>query len=55
MQQQGYPFWLAMYADALTYPHRVEMWQYTCGATVMGIDTPVDLNLLFIYDEKDAA
>jgi GH25 family lysozyme M1 (1,4-beta-N-acetylmuramidase) len=55
MQQQGYPFWLAMYADALTYPHRVEIWQYTSGATVMGINTPVDLNLLFIYDEKDAA
>ena len=55
MQKQGYPFWLAMYANALTYPHRVEIWQYTSGATVMGIDTPVDLNLLFIYDEKDAA
>lgn len=50
LQQQGYPFWLAMYTDALTYPHRVEMWQYTSEGTVAGIQGFVDLDLYFIYE-----
>lgn len=55
LQAQDYSFWLAMYAGALTYPHRVDMWQYTSGGTMPGIEGLVDLNLYFIYDEeKDA-
>lgn len=50
MQRQGYPFWLAMYSSTMTYPYRVNMWQYTCGATVLGIDTLVDVNLYFVYE-----
>ena len=50
LQAQGYPFWLAMYSDTMTYPHRVNMWQYTSGGTVLGIDGFVDIDLMFIYE-----
>jgi GH25 family lysozyme M1 (1,4-beta-N-acetylmuramidase) len=45
-----YPFWLAMYSNTMTYPYRVNMWQYTSGATVLGIDALVDMNLYFVYE-----
>lgn len=47
LQTQGYDFWLAMYADALTYGNRVQMWQYTDRGRVPGIAGNVDLNLYF--------
>ena len=50
MQAQGYPFWLAMYSNTMTFPYRVDMWQYTSGGTVLGIEGFVDIDLLFIYD-----
>lgn len=50
LQAQGYPFWLAMYSNAMTYPYRVDMWQYTSGGTVSGIPAQVDVNLYFIYE-----
>ena len=50
LQRQGYPFWLAMYSSTMTYPYRVNMWQYTSGATVLGIDALVDMNLYFVYE-----
>lgn len=46
----GYHFWLAMYSDRMTFPHRVDMWQYTCEGTVPGIEGPVDINLYFPYE-----
>ena len=45
----GYHFWLAMYSDRMTFPHKVDMWQYTCEGTVPGIEGPVDINLYFPY------
>ena len=42
-----YRFWLAMYADRMLYPHRVDMWQYTNEGTVPGIEGKVDINLYF--------
>lgn len=42
-----YPFWLAMYDDRMTYPYRVDMWQYTCEGTVPGINGNADINLYF--------
>lgn len=42
-----YRFWLAMYADRMLYPHRVDMWQYTNEGTVPGIEGNVDINLYF--------
>ena len=40
-----YEFWLAMYSDRMTFPYRVEMWQYTCTGSVPGIEGDVDINL----------
>lgn len=40
-----YPFWLALYSDRMTYPYRVEMWQYTEEGKVPGIEGFVDINL----------
>ena len=40
-----YGFWLAMYSDEMTYPYRVELWQYTATGTVPGIPGEVDINL----------
>lgn len=47
LQKAGYDFWLAMYEDALTYAHRVQMWQYTSHGKVPGIDGRVDMDLYF--------
>ena len=47
MELQEYDFWLAMYQDALTYPHEVAMWQYTRAGAVPGISGEVDINLCF--------
>ncbi len=49
LQERGYGFWLALYMD-MTYPNRIDMWQYTDKGLVKGIDGPVDLNLYFTYD-----
>ncbi len=40
-----YDFWLAMYDQDMTFPFRVQMWQYTSHGTVPGIEGRVDLNL----------
>lgn len=50
VQQSGYKFWLAMYTDRMTYPNKIDMWQYTDGGMVPGINGNVDLNLYFIYE-----
>lgn len=51
MQEQGYHFWLAMYSNQMTFPYQVDMWQYSDGGSVPGIQGDVDLNLFFTYDE----
>ena len=51
MKQQGYPFWLALYRNKMNWEYLPDMWQYTETGSVPGIDTPVDLNLYFLYDE----
>ena len=40
-----YDFWLAMYNEEMTFPYRVDLWQYTEDGTVPGIEGPVDINL----------
>ena len=50
MQTEGYAFWLAKYSNQMTYPHKIQMWQYTDGGNVPGIDGNVDLNLYFTYE-----
>ena len=42
---EEYPFWLALYQDRMTYPFRVEMWQYTDRGQVPGIQGNVDVNV----------
>ena len=42
---EDYPFWLALYQDRMTFPFRVEMWQYTSEGRVPGIEGDVDINL----------
>ena len=44
-----YPFWLAMYSDQMTFPYRVDMWQYTDSGSVPGIQGKVDIDLFFPY------
>lgn len=50
LQQAGCHFWLAHYTDTMTFPHRIDMWQYTDGGTVPGINGNVDLDLYFVYE-----
>lgn len=47
-----YDWWLAMYSDRMTFPHAVDLWQYTATGTVPGIEGDVDVNLLFV-DENE--
>ena len=42
---EEYEFWLALYQDRMTYPWKVEMWQYSSSGKVPGINGPVDLNV----------
>ena len=49
-QLEDYPFWLALYSYRMTYPYKVEMWQYTNEGKVPGIAGDVDINLWFDYE-----
>ncbi len=42
-----YPWWLAMYDLQGVFPHKMDMWQYSCTGTVDGITGAVDINLMF--------
>ena len=42
---EDYEFWLALYQDRMSYPWKVEMWQYTDQGRVPGINGNVDLNV----------
>lgn len=46
-----YPFWLAMYSDQMTYPYKLDMWQYTSTGAVPGIVGSVDLDLWLTYED----
>ena len=48
---EEYPFWLAYYNNRMNYPHRFEMWQYTCTGRVPGIKGDVDINVLLLDQE----
>lgn len=48
---EEYPFWLALYSHRMTYPYKVEMWQYTNEGKVPGIEGDVDINLWFEYED----
>ena len=44
-EREDDPFWLALYQDRMTFPFRVEMWQYTSEGKVPGIEGDVDINV----------
>ena len=50
-QLTDFDFWLSMYTDRMTYPYKINMWQYTSEGSIPGISGPVDINLYFPYDE----
>ncbi len=45
-----YDFWLALYANRMNFPYKVDMWQYTNEGRVPGIRGDVDINLWFPYE-----
>lgn len=47
---EDYPFWLALYSSRMTFPYRIEMWQYTDSGRVPGIQGNVDINMFFVED-----
>ena len=47
-QLMEYDFWLALYSDRMTFPYKVDMWQYTSTGTIPGIFGDVDVNVLFM-------
>ncbi len=51
-QLQDYSFWLAEFRDAPSFLYDIDVWQYTGEGRLDGIDTIVDLDLLFA-DEED--
>ena len=46
-----YGFWLALYNERMTFPYKVDIWQYTQEGTVPGIATPVDIDLQFLFSD----
>ncbi|MGN1002840.1 MAG: GH25 family lysozyme [Oscillospiraceae bacterium] len=44
----GYPAWLANYAQVPNYIYDYQMWQYSSSGSVDGISTRVDLNIAFV-------
>lgn len=44
---KNFGFWLAMYTERMTYPYRLQLWQYSCTGQVPGIEGDVDLDLYF--------
>ena len=49
-QLMEYDFWLALYSDRMSFPYKVDMWQYTCTGTIPGVIGDVDVNVLFLDD-----
>lgn len=46
-QLAEYPFWLAMYDRQMTFPYKIDFWQYSDEGQIPGIEGNVDLNLYF--------
>lgn len=43
-----YPFWLAMYDITMEFPYKFQIWQYSNKGKLPGIQSNVDLNLMFV-------
>lgn len=46
-------FWIAEYADCQSFSFRTELWQFTGSGHVDGIDTIVDMDLLYQSEEEN--
>ena len=46
-------FWLAKYSGEMTFPYKVDMWQYTNKGTVPGIAGNVDMNIQLLHEEME--
>lgn len=44
-----YRFWLAYYNSQMTFPYKVDMWQYTSQGIIPGIEGNVDIDLYLPY------
>lgn len=44
---EQYPYWLALYSHRMTFPYKIDMWQYTSTGKVPGIAGDVDINMYF--------
>ena len=51
-QLQDYHLWLAEYGEVPEFRYHFDCLQYSDSGTVPGIEVPVDLDILFIDDEK---
>ena len=47
---KDHKFWMALWMPEMDFDYRVDMWQYTDSGSVPGINTPVDMNILFLYE-----
>ena len=47
-----YAFWIAEYASGQSFSFQTELWQFTGSGHVEGIDTVVDMNLLYESEEE---
>lgn len=45
-----YRFWLAYYNSQMTFPYKVDMWQYTSQGAIPGIEGDVDIDLYLPYE-----
>ena len=44
-----YTYWFALPESKFpNFYYRVDLWQYSFSATVPGINTPTDMNLMFV-------
>lgn len=50
-----YSFWLAEYDDSQSFSYQTQLWQFTGSGHVDGIDTIVDLDLMYAEDTEDEA
>lgn len=52
---QEFDTWTAQYnAPYPTYPYTFSIWQYSCTGTVEGVNTAVDMDLMFVKKESDS-
>ena len=50
-----YSFWLAEYDDSQSFSYQTQLWQFTGSGHVDGIDTIVDLDLMYAEDTENEA